>query len=164
MKLLFAGLMSVVLVLTPEDASFSAGVQMEVVSGPMAVADVYGSRCETCYEGGGDHHFHGNDCGNGLPQDCCDCHQNGDKALDFCHTVNLPGPCTWHDSCHGSFAEVEETIEAGDLLGLRQLLAESGGKVTLNRDRDAVQVSDCTGQHVVGHYVISDTWVVAPSE
>lgn len=164
MKLLFAGLMSVVLVLTPEDASFSVGVQMEVVSGPMAVADVSGIHCETCYGGGGNHHFHGDDCGSGSPQDCYSCHQISGSKLDFCHTANLPGPCSWHSSCHGSFAEVERTIETGDLVGLRQLLAESGGKVTLNRDRRAVQVSDCSGEQIVGHYVISEAWLVALSE
>lgn len=156
MKLMMTGLIAMFF-FVPSDAPVnpvSPGTE-EVAVGVATSEALAGLHCETCYNHGSDHHFHGNACGDG-PQ-CFNCH-----TWNSCHPDDQTGRCDqWHWSCHREQqAAVEDAVDAGDLPALRRLLAESDGKVTLNVARSAVQVSGCGG-HVVSHYVISGEWLTA---
>lgn len=58
----------------------------------------------------------------------------------------------------GLVRAVSMAVEVGDSSGLVASLARTTRNVTINRDRSAVQVLDCSGA-VLAHLPVSDAWI-----
>jgi hypothetical protein len=74
------------------------------------------------------------------------------------------GECRGDGNCYAAHSEcvsrrqlaaVSVAMEKHDVRALTRLISE-GGHVSLNMARKAVQVTDCKGTRVVGHFALSD--------
>ena len=125
--------------------------------------------CCLCTNSGSEHHFSSCILCEETPEICTVC-EGGPETHPGCHANYQVGACDSHDDCapgeeDADFEELLALLDADDEDGALRLLIDNPDmpRVTLNSERQALQLLNCSGTGFLAHIPVSGAFVEAVS-